>query len=145
MALGSALTASLYQLVAKRTLAGVPPAVVNAYRNLYVCVVFGLVTLAAGWPMRSAGPSAHAAIALAAFIGPFLHSLANLEALANLPLVNAALVAQTQPVFVLLLSTIALGAVPSGPELAADALVLAGVAGLIVAGSGKAAAKPKAG
>lgn len=140
IAMASALCASLYQLTAKRAITSVPPAVMNFYRNLYVCVVFGGVAALAGWRPREAAASAHAAIALAAFLGPFLHSHAGLKSLANMPLVHAALVAQTQPLFVFLFAFLALGELPGRAELLADALVMLGAAGLAAAGARKAAA-----
>jgi drug/metabolite transporter (DMT)-like permease len=143
-AVGSALLAALYQLGAKKTMTSVPPHVVNAYRNLYVTIVFLVFAVVGGWATPSAGAQAHATIALAALIGPFLHSLANLKSIANLPLVTASLVAQTQPLFVLVLSGIFLGQTPKQFELVADVLVLVGVAGLIVAGSRKPKPAPKA-
>lgn len=143
-ALASAALAALYQMGAKRTMVAVPPHIVNAYRNLYVCIVFFACAVAGGWVMPGAGAKAHATIALAALIGPFLHSLANLQSIANLPLVTASLVAQTQPLFVLALSGAFLGAIPGQHELVADGLVLLGVAGLIVAGARKPRGKPQA-
>lgn len=142
VAMASALCASLYQLTAKRALASVPPAVMNFYRNLYVCVVFGGAAALSGWRPREASGTAHAAIALAAFLGPFLHSHSGLKSLANMPLVHAALVAQTQPLFVFLFAFLALGEMPGVTELAADALVLLGAMGLAAAGARKAAARP---
>lgn len=140
IALGSAVFASAYQLGAKRALATVSPGVLNAYRNLYVCVVFGAMAIAVGWRPRPVSWTAHGAIALAAFLGPFLHAHAGLKAMARMPLQHAALVAQTQPLFVLLFAYLALGELPGRYGLLADALLLIGAAGLGAAAASKAAA-----
>ena len=137
VALASALVASIYQLAAKRALTSIPPGVLNVYRNAYVCVVFGLVAAAAGWRPREASWAAHAAIALAAFLGPFLHSIANLKSIQLLPLIQASLVSQTMPVLVLAIAYTFLGERPAPVELAGDALMLAGVVALIISGSSR--------
>ncbi|MBI4860323.1 MAG: DMT family transporter [Candidatus Riflebacteria bacterium] len=112
-ALGSALASALYQLTAKKTLAQVPAPVVNAYRNVSVLVIFVAYELIGG---RSSAPPEgriYWTIVVAAFVGPFLHTLLNLMALARLEVSKAALVAQMQPIFVLLYSSLIVWLLPS--------------------------------
>lgn len=144
MALGSALCAAIYQLLAKRSLGSVPAFVVNAYRNVGACVAFLIYSLVfgLGWPPMTA--KIHACIVLAAFIGPFLHSQLYLEALSRLDLMKAALLQQTQPVFVLGFSYLISVFIPrlsyrspTALELLGDILILIGVLLLVRSRAGK--------
>jgi drug/metabolite transporter (DMT)-like permease len=135
-ALACAACTALYQVVAKRTVASVPPQVVNAYRNLFTLLLFLAAGRAMGWePARAAGQT-YGLIVLAALVGPVVHSRLNLESLARLPLLHAVLVAQTQPVFVLAMAA-PWSPLPGVREILADAAILAGVILLAVASAAR--------
>ena|GEM_PF-2755034 len=160
-ALGSAACAALYQLTAKRTLRDVPAGVVNAYRNLSVLVCFLLFELAIGHQPAVARNGQYLTIVACAFVGPFLHTLLNLMALSRMEMVKAVLIAQTQPIFVLLISWLFVATsglldsgagivgknldmrsqsfklVPRPRELLANGIVLGGVVILVAAGARK--------
>lgn len=142
MALGSALATALYQLVAKRTMTKVPPLVVNAYRNLAVLILLHLLSVGAA--RKDPPEGTYGLIVFAAFIGPFLHSQLNLMALARLDMMKASLLAQTHPLFVMLITGLWMSTWPGGRELATDLVLLAGILILIAGGAWKRRGMPVA-
>jgi drug/metabolite transporter (DMT)-like permease len=143
-------------MVAKRTVAAVPPVVVNAFRNVGALGLFVAYAWWAGATGAVATGALYTTIVVAAFLGPFLHSLLYLSSLSHLDLVRAALVAQTQPLFVLAFSAAYVyGFAPASVRLAGaghllpgalalvgDLSVLPGVVVLVIAGARKPKPKP---
>lgn len=142
-ALGNAVLASIYQLLAKRTLGQVPAPVVTVYRNLAAFLVFLAFTLVAGASVPPWQVATSRWVLLAAFMGPYLHSLLYLMALSRMELVRASVLAQTQPIFVLLLGLLLGAKAPTPRELIADGFIILGVLVLVRVNALRPKARPK--
>jgi uncharacterized membrane protein len=126
-----AVFAGINEFIAKIAVRHVPVRTIMWFRSVILAVVFWLI-LAARNESVSGLKTVWPGIVLLGLVGPVLARLAYMNALKLIPLTRAAVVAQTYPVFVLLLSLAVWGQVPTLREMTGGMAIVTGCVVMIL-------------
>ena len=120
------LAAAFTGLLAKKTVADLPAAVMGFYRNLIGALVIVPYTFLSGNADFSVAPSIWAVTLTGAFLGPCLGQILLFRSYGHWQLSRSTMVRQVGPLFVLPLAYVFLRNLPTGRELVGGAVILAG-------------------
>jgi drug/metabolite transporter (DMT)-like permease len=131
LVLTGAVFAGINEFIAKVAVRHVPIRTIMWFRSLILAAVFWLILAARNEPLAGL-QTVWPGILLLGVVGPVLARLAYMNALKLIPLTRTAVVAQTYPVFVLLLSLAVWGQVPTLREMAGGMVIVIGCSIMIL-------------
>ena len=113
------------EFFSKKTVAYVPPILAVYMRNLFMSIVYWIILTTGDYSFEGLGQVWIGVLALAIF-GPILSRMIYMMALARLELSKVAVISQTSPIFVVILSVVVLTQIPSLREIVGGILITAG-------------------
>jgi O-acetylserine/cysteine efflux transporter len=132
LVLTGAVFAGINEFIAKIAVRHVPVRTIMWFRSLILAASFWLILMARNEPLTGLS-TVWPGILLLGVVGPVLARLAYMNALKLIPLTRAAIVAQTYPVFVLLLSLAVWRQMPTLREMTGGMAILVGCTIMILA------------
>lgn len=131
LVLSGALLFGFAEFCSKQALKTIPPLLLTAIRNLVMCALYWVIFAAVSREFAGLGEVWPGVIALG-ILGPLLTRLLYLAGLKRMPLSRAAVISQSQPVFVLLLALLVFGQLPTFREMVGGILITAGCTLMVV-------------
>lgn len=131
LVLSGALLFGFAEFCSKQALKTIPPLLLTSIRNLIMCALYWVIFAAVSREFTGLDKVWPGVLALG-ILGPLLTRLLYLAGLKRMPLSRAAVISQSQPVFVLLLALLVFGQLPTFREMVGGILITAGCTLMVV-------------
>jgi drug/metabolite transporter (DMT)-like permease len=135
LVLFSSLFFGLTEFISKLGMRHVEPVILAYLRNIFLAVTYWIALLCYGFSFEGLDQVWLGVLALG-FVGPILARMVYLYAIEKTELSKVAVISQSQPVFVMLLSFLALGTLPTFREVVGGLFLIAGCVVMIVSRAG---------